>query len=65
MVLHNVTLYNMVKILIDLTDEEDRLVEIYKLMNCFKTKQEAVKSMIQHFQVEIKPVNLRANDYFK
>jgi len=55
----------MVKILIDLTDEEDRLVEIYKLMNDFKTKQEAVKAMVRHFQVEIKPVNLKANDYFK
>ena len=31
----------MVKIQIDLSDEEDKIVEVYKLMNNLNTKQEA------------------------
>lgn len=52
----------MTKILIDLSEEEDRLVEIYKLMNKLKTKQDAIKQMIGYFKVEIKPKN---KEYFK
>ena len=33
----------MVKILIDLSKDEDKIVEIYKLVNGLKTKQEAIK----------------------
>ena len=55
----------MVKIQIDLTDEEDRIVEIYKLTNRLKTKGEAIKRMILHFEVDIKPKSIKDKDYFK
>ena len=55
----------MVKIQIDLSDEEDRIVDVYKLANRLKTKQEAIKSMIKHFDVVIKPKNLKEEEYFK
>jgi Protein of unknown function (DUF2683) len=55
----------MVKIQIDLSPEEDRIVEIYKLSNKFKTKQEAVKAMIKHFEVSIKPKNVQSKEYFR
>jgi hypothetical protein len=55
----------MVKIQIDLSKEEDRLVEIYKLLNNYKTKSEAIKQMIKHFEVEIKPRKIKNKDYFK
>ena len=44
----------MVKILVNLSDEEDKTVEMYKLVNNLKTKQEAIKQMIQYFKAEIK-----------
>ena len=55
----------MVKIQIDLTKEEDKIVEIYKLTKNFKTKQDAIKSMIRFFNVEIKPKNVNQKDYFE
>lgn len=55
----------MVKIQIDLSDEEDRIVEVYKLTKRLKTKQEAIKSMIQYFEVSIKPKNVQEKEYFK
>lgn len=55
----------MAKMLIDLNDNEDKLVEVYKIMNGLKTKQEAVKKMIQYFEIEIKPKMLKNKDYFK
>jgi flavoprotein len=55
----------MVKIQIDLSDKEDKIVEVYKLMNNLKTKQEAIKEMLKHFEVEIKPKNIKDKDYFK
>ncbi len=55
----------MVKIQIDLSEEEDRIVELYKLANKLKTKQEAIKEMIKYFDVEIKPKSLKEKDYFK
>jgi len=54
----------MTKIQIDLSKEEDKLVEVYKLMNNLKTKQEAIKQMVKHFEVEVKPKNLNKRDYF-
>ena len=39
----------MVKILIDLSDEEDKIVEVYKLVNTLKTKQDSIKEMIKYF----------------
>ncbi len=55
---------SMVKIQIDLSDEEDRIVEIYKLVKRVKTKQEAIKAMIQFFDVNLKPKNLGEKDYY-
>lgn len=55
----------MTKIQIDLSKEEDKIVEIYKLVNNLKTKQEAIKKMVKYFKVEIKPKNLKEKDYFK
>jgi len=55
----------MVKILIDLTNEEDKIVEVYKVMNNLKTKQESIKQMVRHFTVDIKPKNLKDKEYFK
>ncbi len=55
----------MVKIQIDLSENEDRIVEVYKLAKRLKTKQEAIKSMIQYFDVSIKPKNVGKREYFK
>lgn len=55
----------MVKIQIDLSEKEDKIVEVYKLMNNLKTKQEAIKVMLKHFEVEIRPKNIKEKDYFK
>lgn len=55
----------MVKIQIDLSGDEDRIVEVYKLTKRLKTKQEAIKSMIQYFEVSIKPKNVQEKEYFK
>ena len=56
----------MVKILIDLSKEEDKIVEIYKLVNELNTKQEAVKQMIKYFDVHIKPKKLgKHEEYYK
>jgi hypothetical protein len=56
---------DLVKVQIDLTEEENTIVDVYKLSNHMKTKQEAIKKMIQYFEVDIKPKNLRENEYFK
>ena len=55
----------MVKIQMDLSEDEDRIVEVYKLTKKLKTKQEAIKSMIQYFEVTIKPKNVQDKEYFK
>ena len=55
----------MVKIQIDLSQDEDSIVEVYKSVNKLKTKQEAIKAMIKHFEVSIKPKNVGAKEYFK
>ena len=56
----------MVKILVDLADEEDKIVEVYKLVNRLKTKQEAIKEMVKYFEVKITPKNLKKHeDYYK
>lgn len=54
----------MVKIQIDLSAEEDKIVEIYKLVNNLKTKQEAIKQMIRFFEADVKPKNLKNKDYY-
>lgn len=55
----------MTKIQIDLNEEEDRIVEIFKLTNRLKTKQDAIKKMVKYFEAEIKPKNLKDKEYFK
>jgi len=55
----------MTKIQIDLSEEEDRIVEIYKLVNNLKTKQEAIKKMVRYFKADIKPKNLKEKEFFK
>lgn len=55
----------MTKIQIDLSEEEDRIVEIYKLVNNLNTKQDAIKKMIKYFKAEIKPTNIKEKEYFQ
>jgi uncharacterized coiled-coil DUF342 family protein len=55
----------MVKIQINLDEEEDKIVEIYKLVNNLKTKQDAIKKMVRYFKAEIKPKNIKEKDYFE
>ena len=54
----------MVKIQIDLSEQEDRIVDVYKLVNNLKTKQEAIKQMVKYFKVKIVPEKID-NDYYK
>lgn len=54
----------MVKIQIDLSDEEDRIVEIFKLVHKLNTKQDAIKKMVRHFQAKVVPERMD-EDYFK
>jgi len=55
----------MTKIQVDLDQEEDRIVEIYKLVNNLNTKQEAIRKMVRYFEAEVKPKNLKDKEYFK
>ncbi len=55
----------MTKIQIDLDKEESKIVEIYKLVNDLKTKQEAIKKMVRYFKADIKPKNLKEKEFFK
>jgi hypothetical protein len=54
----------MVKIQIELSEEENGIVDVYKSVNKLKTKQDAIKAMIKHFEVSIKPKNVDQKDYF-
>jgi len=58
------TIDKMAKIQIDLSKEEDKIVEVYKLVHDLKTKQDAIKQMIRYFKADIKPINLKEKDYF-
>ena len=55
----------MAKIQINLSSEEDKIVEIYKLVHNLKTKEEAIKQMVRYFEAEIKPKKLNHKDYFQ
>ena len=55
----------MTKIQIDLSKEEDKIVEVFKIINNYKTKEEAIKKMIQYFEAEVKPKNVKEKEYFK
>jgi len=54
----------MAKIQIDLSKEENKIVEVYKLVHDLKTKQEAIKRMIGYFEADIRPKKLNEKDYF-
>ena len=62
---HGDTRWKMTKIQIDLDEEEDRIVEIYKLVNKLNTKQDAIKKMVRYFEAEVKPKNLKQKEFFK
>jgi len=56
----------MTKIQIDLSEAEDRIVEVYKLVHNLKTKEEAIKKMVRFFKVKIVPENVSKDDeYYK
>ncbi|MBU2541716.1 MAG: DUF2683 family protein [Candidatus Omnitrophica bacterium] len=56
----------MVKILVELSAEEDKIVEVYKIVNKLKTKQDAIKDMVRYFEVNITPKKLNKNEeYYK
>ena len=56
----------MVKILIDLSTDEDKIVEVYKLVHELNTKQEAIKNMVKYFEVNITPKNMKKHEeYYK
>ncbi|HUT96603.1 MAG TPA: hypothetical protein VMW60_00590 [Dehalococcoidales bacterium] len=54
----------MAKIQINLSSEEDKIVEIYKLVHELKTKEGAIKQMIKYFEADIRPKKLSEKDYF-
>ncbi len=62
---HIISCYKMTKIQIDLDKEEDKIVEVYKIVNDLNTKEEAIKKMVRYFKAEIKPKNLKEKDYFE
>lgn len=55
----------MAKIQIELSEEENRIVEVYKIVNSLNSKQEAIKQMIHYFEAEVKPKKLTNKDYFQ
>lgn len=55
----------MVKIQIDLSQDEDKIVEIYKVAHSLRTKEEAIKMMVKFFKVRIEPEKLPKKEYFK
>ena len=56
----------MVKIQIDLSETEDKTVEVYKLVHNLNTKEEAIKQMIRFFKVKIVPENAgKDEEYYK
>lgn len=44
----------MVKIQIDLTEEENKIVTLYKVLKNFETKEEAIKKIIKDFKPKLK-----------
>lgn len=55
----------MAKMLIELSNEEDQIVEVYKVVKSLNSKQDAIKEMIRYFAVEIRPKHLEEKTYFK
>ena len=44
----------MVKVQVNLSEEENRIVEVYKALKGFVTKEETVKKIIQEFKAKLK-----------
>ena len=56
----------MTKIQVDLSEVEDKIVEVYKLVHNLKTKEEAIKEMVKYFKVKIVPERLNKDEeYYK
>jgi hypothetical protein len=55
----------MVLIQVELSDAEDRIVEIYKLVHRLKSKEDAIKKMVQYFEAEVTPKKIKQKDYFE
>lgn len=56
----------MTKIQINLSEVEDKIVEAYKLVYDLKTKEEAIKQMINYFKVKIVPQKINKDEeYYK
>jgi len=54
----------LAKIQIDLSGEENRIVEMFKISNFLHTKQDAIKRMIKHFDADVKPKKINDKAYF-
>lgn len=44
----------MVKLQIDLSEEENKIVEVFKAIKGFETKEETVKQIIKEFKPKLK-----------
>ena len=56
----------MTKIQVDLSEAEDKIVEVYKLVHNLKTKEDAIKQMVRFFKVKIVPENVsKDEEYYK
>lgn len=44
----------MVQVQIDLSDEENKIVEVYKALKSFVTKEETIKHIIKEFKPKLK-----------
>ena len=53
----------MAKMQIDFDADEDKIIDIYKLVNHLKTKQEAIKRMVKYFDVEVVPKTMKKKEY--
>ena len=44
----------MVLVQINLTEEENKIVEVYKALKSFVTKEETIKKILQEFKAKLK-----------
>ena len=44
----------MVKVQIDLSEEENKIIEVYKALKSFVTKEETIKQIIKDFKPKLK-----------
>lgn len=56
----------MTKIQINLSESEDKIVEVYKIVYGLNTKEEAIKQMVSYFKVKVIPEKLnKEEEYYK